>query len=617
MPSGMPGPQGGSSARNGAIGTSAPPAQAEPRRDQDGPRPFPRREPGRAWAAAIDSNGFVRSASSPPTPPDEPPAARGRVLFTDPEPEPPPTPSRGLFADPEPGPAPQPGPAPPPGRGLFAEPAARPDAEPYRPAPEAYRRPEPEPEPAKYDQPEAYRRPEPEPATYDQPEAYRRPEPEPAAFDQPEAYRRQETEPTPAPYRPEPEPEPAAFHQPEAYRRPEPEPEPTPAPYRPEPEPEPAAFHQPEAYRRQETEPATFHQPAVEDFEPEPAAVLFPEPEPVRQEPATGSLFQPARARPVDFQPANPVEEELLSAASEGNPDRFLSTLLLARVLVPGPVDDPASWPSEDVDGVLHFVTFTSPERLAEHPAAAAATSRPATVRFTHLIHQWPDASLGFAVNPGTPVGATLTGAEVKALANWAAEVGLTGEPDPEPEAAAPAPKRAEPQPQPERVAVNQPLVMQKTVSASQVAYFLDRGYDRISGFVHRAGEVAHLRTPQELYRALGLSYEGSPFHPDDDETFVLRWTAFCPSLYRIPFGGPTEAAMQAMQGWVVERGPFRGNGFAPSETGDVIAEFKVDSTRLPHEAQLWRIGRDGTETLIAMFDADGPKWHRIGDEDA
>ena len=44
---------------------------------------------------------------------------------------------------------------------------------------------------------------------------------------------------------------------------------------------------------------------------------------------------------------------------------------------------------------------------------------------------------------------------------------------------------------------------------------------------------------------------------------------------------------MRAMEGWVIERPPFRGNGFAPGEGSDVIAEFKVDSARLPHGAQL------------------------------
>src|SRR5690606_27000294 len=127
--------------------------------------------------------------------------------------------------------------------------------------------------------------------------------------------------------------------------------------------------------------------------------------------------------------------------------------------------------------------------------------------------------------------------------------------------------------------------VMQKVVPPAQVAYYLERGYDRVSGFVHRATEVAHLRTPADLFTALGLSYAGSPFSADATEVHVLRWAAHRPSLYRIPYGGQHEAAMQAMRGWVIERAPFRGNGFAPGDSGDIIAEFKVDSVRLPHGA--------------------------------
>ena len=114
-----------------------------------------------------------------------------------------------------------------------------------------------------------------------------------------------------------------------------------------------------------------------------------------------------------------------------------------------------------------------------------------------------------------------------------------------------------------------------------------------MSGFVNRAGEVAHLTTPQSLYRALGLLYSGSPFSEDDAEVHVLRWVAHRPDLYRLPYGGQHEAGMRAMQGWVIERTPFRGNGFAPGDT-DVVAEFKVDSVRLPHGAQMWRLTRDG-----------------------
>jgi hypothetical protein len=69
---------------------------------------------------------------------------------------------------------------------------------------------------------------------------------------------------------------------------------------------------------------------------------------------------------------------------------------------------------------------------------------------------------------------------------------------------------------------------------------------------------------------------------------------------------------MRAMQGWMIERAPFRGNGFAPAEDGQVIAEFKVDSIRLPHGAQMWRLTSEGTKTLVAVLDSDECLWRPV-----
>jgi hypothetical protein len=212
-------------------------------------------------------------------------------------------------------------------------------------------------------------------------------------------------------------------------------------------------------------------------------------------------------------------------------------------------------------------------------------------------------------------VGATLPGGQIVALASWAADVGLGADADDAEAGATAAAQEAE---RPQRPQVEDPAgptMMQKIVPPAQVEYYLERGYDRVSGFVHRASEVAHLQSPDKLVAALGLRYTGSPFARAASEVHVLRWPAYRPSLYRIPYGGQTEAAMRAMEGWVIERPPFRGNGFAPGDSSDVVAEFKVDSARLPHGAQLWRVAADGSEKLLAILDADRPVWRRVGED--
>ena len=248
------------------------------------------------------------------------------------------------------------------------------------------------------------------------------------------------------------------------------------------------------------------------------------------------------------------------------------------------------------MDGQQYLVVFTSAERMSEFLGDEAVAI---TAKFIQLIHVWPDLKWAFAVNPGSPVAAMLPGIQIKALAAWADDVGLTDDEDfgAYDDARVPPP------------APNLPVVMQKPIAAAQVDYYLERGYDRASGFVHRATEVMHLHTPAALIASLGLTYSGSPFRRDAGEIYLLRWSAFRPDLYRIPYGGQHEAAMRAMQGWIIERAPFRGNGFAPAEDGQVIAEFKVDSIRLPHGAQMWRLTSDGRKTLIALLDADECLW--------
>ncbi|GIG58830.1 hypothetical protein Lfu02_32020 [Longispora fulva] len=283
--------------------------------------------------------------------------------------------------------------------------------------------------------------------------------------------------------------------------------------------------------------------------------------------------------------PANDLEAALLDAAGGASTDGFLSALLLARVLLPAPsglrfdvrpTDPDFPWAPALVEGVPQQAVYTSEERLGDRPAAR--------VKFARLIGAWPSPAWSLALNPGTPYSATLPGEQVVQLAGWAAEVGLTGEGE---TGVMPVPVPPEPR----------PTVLCKPLTPREVTFYLERGYDRVAGFVYRAPDIAHLGSLGALEGALGRSFS----------EFLLTWAAHREDLYRIPYGGRDELAMAAIEGWVIERAPFRGSGFAPGETGDVIPEFKVDSVRLPHGATITRIGGE----LVATFDADVDGWRR------
>ncbi|MFG2085421.1 SseB family protein [Spirillospora sp. NPDC048824] len=315
------------------------------------------------------------------------------------------------------------------------------------------------------------------------------------------------------------------------------------------------------------------------------------------------------------FEPGNRIDQELHEAALSGDSDAFLRVLLNANVLVPIPDDAPLEvtpvqrefrW-----DAALRTESavqvFTSLVRLRE----VLPESRFVYADFRELIGAWPREDWMMLLNPGTRIGASLRGDQVRALSEWAVRVGLV---QARPEVPLPPP-RPEPAPQmPPDLddRVSSPSIMQKVVPHEHVAWYLEQGYDRVGGFVHSTGDVAELQTPVQLYEALGLLYEGSSFSPGDEGVYVIRWPAYCPDLYRIPFGGrdEEERATWGEAGWVIERPPFTGSGFAPGSAGS-IREYKVDSVRLPYGAEMYVLGRDRSERFVAMYDPDRLAWLR------
>lgn len=306
------------------------------------------------------------------------------------------------------------------------------------------------------------------------------------------------------------------------------------------------------------------------------------------------------------------AEPLLAEAASSGDTATFLQTLLCASVILPigDPeaahlrVGDPAfRWASDIVDGIIGITVYTTAERMAER---AGADTPHTIVPFGWLIQHWPAQDYALYVNPGTSVGANMSGPEIEPLIKWAeAKDLLTFATEMEKRQAAAARANS-----PSHKV--QPVLWQKTIPHQQVPFYLERGYDRVGGFIHPAEAVDHLRTPAQLYLALGLIRSSEEFSPADDSVHVLRWVGYRTDLYPVALGGNDYATAESRGGTVVEPGPFRGDGFAPAEGDERIPEHKVDSVRLPHGAKILRIDSRGEVTDIALYDADTRDWAPI-----
>jgi hypothetical protein len=294
------------------------------------------------------------------------------------------------------------------------------------------------------------------------------------------------------------------------------------------------------------------------------------------------------------------LENALAAARQRGDQDAYLELLSRAVLYLPSPADPTYDDGTGNQYATARFgdetfvLAFTSPETMDRSLRGQAVHHRETFL--PELAVDWPHPAWQLAVNPGLPSAGYLD----------AASLPRPGEPVAGGEGAATAPD-APPVSVP--APGTQDAVMQKVISPGQVAHYLEGGYDLVAGYVHLLRDVRDLDTPEKVVRGLGLVYDGSPFQPVGEAVHVIRWPAHKPALFRRPLGGTDERSMGAVPGgWVIEKAPFPGSGHAPGE-GPEIPEFKIDSQRLPHGAEMYRLDRSGRETLIGGWDADLRRW--------
>jgi hypothetical protein len=346
----------------------------------------------------------------------------------------------------------------------------------------------------------------------------------------------------------------------------------------------------------------------------------------------------PAPAGPVDLEDLDDLDDleaGLVAAKRAGDQEAYLALVAGAGLIVPSTGTSPGvEFATTQLNDGTYVLTFTSPESM--HRVLGEQARHHRHVTMTRLAAEWPDPAWRLSIDLGLPGEAYFDASVVTELA--APPAARPPGPAQAPTTPAPRPATA-PAPELEQAAAPSeaqvsapaevpvevtrpapgldgdagadlpPAIMQKVVPHPLVVHYLEGGYDRVAGYVHRAQDVADLTTPGLLVHGLGLTYEGSPYSPDDAAIHIIRWPAYKPELFKTPFGGVDEASMRSVpDGWVIERPPFLGTGFAPGD-GPPIPEFKIASQRLPHSAEMYRVAHTGEVTRVAVFDADLGRW--------
>lgn len=130
-------------------------------------------------------------------------------------------------------------------------------------------------------------------------------------------------------------------------------------------------------------------------------------------------------------------------------------------------------------------------------------------------------------------------------------------------------------------------VVLQKAISPAHVQAFLKEGYDRIAGYVVRAGEVSNVTDVAALRRLHHTDYEGSPF-PAEGPLHVLHVDR-SPSWQLTPATRITERDVMSTSGTV--------------DVGEQLVElFYLDHTRITRGARLWKFEDGADPELVATY---------------
>lgn len=287
------------------------------------------------------------------------------------------------------------------------------------------------------------------------------------------------------------------------------------------------------------------------------------------------------------WQPANTFEEQLYAAHLAEDAGACMALLRVTEYALPisaaaASGQEQPRWATADRQDGTWVLAYTSVEGMGVGTDGQATHCRISSL--VDLASGWPNPEWGLALNPGLPIQLLLRPGTLARLA----APSLSDE-----QAANPG---------------QAPPLVQKLLPHAEVPVLFARRDDRVSGYVHPLADVNHIGSPNVLLDALARSADERELIDDAGSVFLLRWPAIGPDLYRSPYGGTTELACQAVEGWVVEEPPFIGTGFVPN-VDQVIREFKVDGIGLPHRSEIVELDIDGNERRRAVWDGDRGTW--------
>ena len=138
---------------------------------------------------------------------------------------------------------------------------------------------------------------------------------------------------------------------------------------------------------------------------------------------------------------------------------------------------------------------------------------------------------------------------------------------------------------------------MQKVIPASDLEKYISGRYDKIQGFITKAADTKRFNSFDDLYYGLRVDYDGTKFFLDEGSCYAIRFRSKeVPLNVDIPRGSKFKTPY-----------PFTSHGFTAGIKGRIgVPEFTVKKgakISIKDGAEIWKITRDGRQTLYAVFE--------------
>ena len=138
--------------------------------------------------------------------------------------------------------------------------------------------------------------------------------------------------------------------------------------------------------------------------------------------------------------------------------------------------------------------------------------------------------------------------------------------------------------------------VMQKVIPASDLEMYISGQYNNIQGFITKAADTKRFSSFDDLYYGLRLDYDGTKFFLDEGACYAIRFKSEeVPLLINVPRGRAFKNPY-----------PFTSHGFTAGVRGRIgVPEFTIPrglGVSIVDGTEIWKITRDGKQTLYAVF---------------